>query len=878
MKGKSSFWRKFKAIAIAIGMTLLLTGCDELPEDLQLKIANAFRERATLNLEAARELHDSGILSDTVYNNLNKSIEQNLTQFGESVKKADSKAGINLLKAITAWRVVPQKVITNAETGDYYYKSPGDSGTSENQFAYGFVTNAIMATDKGKLAKENVPILGGNNGKINPIEVISESLVEQLNTELSIPVYVLKTDISEGVGLDGLMEAVRQAADQKSAIPLTQYFEPGYYMDGNTKKELTLLDPTNEDEQLVRLTKGWYHDGDNDGLEISKFYSEITGTNTFPTQAQSKTNTYPSWLMSSCTSGPFTEGLNYYSAGSTGFCGESGNRLGKDMVMYNSNEKVLAVRLIEFNQDALDILKSKIGVGISRYLVIDNKAYLMEYPVGYVDGFKETEDRTGYKAVVKQSQIGFNLLTGTWSKFKTDEEGNLTNNSSQINEDDPYLTFDGALSNTDKSKASLVIYGTTGISKSGQEDDPCNPCWNLVFGEYTTSNGEKKDRVYDTGRIVLKDYLEATYAPGVVGNDSLVVLGRKLRLNGFEGNKKDPVASFYDKEGNELEGSPVLYIQDFADIDGIYESSQKVKYISGFQEKLDDESSGTSPDTGGGSSGSDSETEDGDDTGDEGDTEGEDSAENALRDILSKVDSMPTRVVSEVRTTTKFPGKLIGYSDYDESDQKPLFYAMFVRANMFQTALFSGWVQNTDQEKNSTVWWNNWLTSHGYTYRINTDNLVNYLKGNYAYDLAKEGVIVLDLETIAKIQQEFNRDNNIAMGHGMRTVFMVFGYLLISYAVILLIAWNVDVNVDLGFNILEKLSFGKWIAIKDYDEMPYVTGDTNFIKFSELLVSCIIIITVGLLLILVNIVDLILMLIQLFGGIAVYLSKIITGV
>lgn len=131
MKGKSSFWKKFKAIAIAIGMTLLLTGCDELPEDLQLKIANAFRERATLNLEAARELHDSGILSDTVYNNLNKSIEQNLTQFGESVKKADSKAGINLLKAITAWRVVPQKVITNAETGDYYYKSPGDSGTSE---------------------------------------------------------------------------------------------------------------------------------------------------------------------------------------------------------------------------------------------------------------------------------------------------------------------------------------------------------------------------------------------------------------------------------------------------------------------------------------------------------------------------------------------------------------------------------------------------------------------------------------------------------------------------------------------------------------------------------------------------------------------------
>ena len=126
MKGKSSFWRKFKAIAIAIGMTLLLTGCDELPEDLQLKIANAFRERATLNLGAASDLHDSGILSDTVYNSLNKSIEQNLTQFGESAKKADSQAGKNMLKAIAAWRCVLPKA-TDKDGNFQRWDSPGDS-------------------------------------------------------------------------------------------------------------------------------------------------------------------------------------------------------------------------------------------------------------------------------------------------------------------------------------------------------------------------------------------------------------------------------------------------------------------------------------------------------------------------------------------------------------------------------------------------------------------------------------------------------------------------------------------------------------------------------------------------------------------------------
>lgn len=871
MKISPQFWRKLKAIVIALGMTLLLTGCDELPEDLQLKIANAFRERATMNLEAAKDLHDAGILSDTVFNNLNKSIEQNLTQFGASIEKADSKAGKNMLKAITAWRVVPQKTydINGVHTG---WKSPGDSGTSESDFAYGFITNAIIASD-ASLAKGNVPILGGNNKIIQPIEVISESLIDQMNADLSVPVYVLKTDIAEGVGIDGLMEAVRQAADQKSAVPLTQYFEPGYYMNGNTKTELTLLDPTNEDEQLVRLTTGYKPL--NDGLTINQTYQDMDGDNTWTTSAAKDTTSYPRWDDGFINGVSPCYGSHFY--GFPNNIDPSTNRLGKDMCMVMNNEPILTVRLIEFNQDAIDTLKSKIGVGIQRYLVIDNKAYLMEYPVGYVAGFKETEDRTGYNAMIEKSQIGFNLLTGNWSKFSTDDDGNITNESSDFDTNDPYLTFDGALSATDKTKASLVISGSTGVSKSGVEEDECNPCWNLVFGEYTDDSGNKHDRIYNTGRLVLRDYLEATYAPGVVGTDSLVVLGRKMRIE-LSGNKKDPVATFYDKSGDELAGSPKLYIQDFADIDAIFDATQKVKYISGYQEDLGDSSGGTTSDTGG--TGIDPSGTSGTETAPPSTTEPEeDEGEAALRDSLSKVDSIPTEIVSKIRVSTKFPGKLIGYTDYDESDKKPMFYAMFVRANMFQTALFSGWVQNTDQTANSTVWWNGWLTEHGYTYRINTDNLVNYLKGNYAYDLAQEGVIILDLETIAKIQQDFNKDEQLETAHWMRTVFMVFGYILIGYAVIMLIAWNVDVNVDLGFNILEKLSFGKWVAIKDYDEMPYMnTTETNFVKFSELLISCIIIISIGLVLILVNVVDLILMIIQLFGGLASYISKMITGV
>ena len=61
--------------------------------------------------------------------------------------------------------------------------------------------------------------------------------------------------------------------------------------------------------------------------------------------------------------------------------------------------------------------------------------------------------------------------------------------------------------------------------------------------------------------------------------------------------------------------------------------------------------------------------------------------------------------------------------------------------------------------------------------------------------------------------------------------------------------------------------------------MPYMNmEDTKFINFGGLLASCVGIIVTGILLITVNIVDLVLMLIQLFGGVAEYITRILTGV
>ena len=244
-----------------------------------------------------------------------------------------------------------------------------------------------------------------------------------------------------------------------------------------------------------------------------------------------------------------------------------------------------------------------------------------------------------------------------------------------------------------------------------------------------------------------------------------------------------------------------------------------------------------------------------------------------------KIDSLPKNIVDRIECSSAFPGEYIGRSDVSYTDDKPQFYAMVVKKSMFETGLFSGWIQSTDAEKNSTVWWKKWLGDHGYSYNINSDNLVSYLKGNYAYDLSQENILILDLETISKIQQDYNEEEKVEMSHWLRSIFVIFGYILIVYSIILLIAWNVDVNVDLGFNILEKLSFGKWVAVKDPSELPNVnTDDTNFVGFGNLVVACIGIASLGLALILVDIVDLILMIIGLFGGLADYISKMITGV
>lgn len=866
--------KKILITVLATGMCIALTSCS-MPEDMKNSIRQNFEDRATANKMIVEQIYGSGIITQDTHDKLISAINDSLVKMGEGLAKLDEESAKNLLKACVGWHTVIENDHPVTDSNGkllYYYHSGGEDpedpcfvngGTSCTNSGHSsdaqcldhtdqFITNWIVDSDGASwksTVEKNCPVFGGNSGKIAPIEVISESLVDTLNQELSIPIYVLKSGVSNsgGIGLDEVMEGISSAINNKDKATaeaiLANYFEPATYVtkDSNgeeVKKNVTLLDPSDPKQRLVRVTTSTLNETGDPTV-----YSYGTATN--PTDCNSYFGKFSS----------------------------NGGTPGYDMTVIMSGEKMVSVRLVEFNQEGIDRLNKQIGLSNQRYYVLNGHAYLMEYPIGYIKGFRETSDRENYKSIIKRSDLGFNLKTGEFTKFKRDENGILTNESVVISNDDPYITYNGALSNTDEAKASLVLFGETGVSghkdTTGMTEEEktldavCNTSWNLTLGG-TEDNSFKTS----VGRIVLRDYLEATYAPGVQGSDKLVVLGRKIRVLQLEGSKKNPVAEFYDKEGNPLfeeEAKANLYIDDFADIESILKIPAEVQFISKIQEELDEEEY-VDPRS--------QQLKADDDTGDGGTSE-----EEELKRSLTKIDRLPQKVDDRIECTTPFPGTNIGAYDYSDSDDKPLFYAMLVKKNIFETGMISGWIQSDDATKNSLVWWNSWLQSHGYTYQINANLLVEFLKGNYAYELNKSGVIILDLETISKIQQEYTQEQKIETGHWLRTMFIILGYILIAYSIIILAAWNVDVNVDFGFSILEKLSFGRWVAVKSHDELPFMNvDDVSFITFGELIPKCIIMIALGLALILINIIDLIIVFINLFGGVARHLTKVITGV
>lgn len=696
------------------------------------------------------------------------------------------------------------------------------SNISESDFNAKYLSNYMLEKRNSSASKlvdfsslDNMSIFH-TGSKIETIDLITDAAGSNLSKRMNYEVYVLKPDSFSANNTDGI-------------------------------------------DKLVELIKAYKKDSSN----VDKSYFDQYFTDSGETLLDSKNKQYQ--ILQDSTGSPYVDSNNKVIKGlnikNSTFAESYTNEPGKDMIVYDGptdsdneyGKPVMAIRLHELNKEAVDNVISKLGTDPDKYLFIGNKVYLLQYPVYTIASINsDTEDYSNYSCKFQKSNMLVNLASE--SILKSCESWGGSDGSTVVcNSTDSYLKLCGAKSAEDITESSFVVMGKT------------------PDGDGVNVGANNKN--VSTSMIVLRDYLEAYYSPGIVSQDNMVAFGRKIRVMQFSGNKANPIAEYYGFDGKPLDlastltdssdsssssnntddsstvsESNKLYLNDLCDFGILVDDNPYVKYIGTEKEKSSIVS----------------------------EVDLVNQVKDSDSDSSDKLANLKKLCVNSISPCAQFPGDFMGSSDMSSKDT-PLFYAMAVNKSMFDTGLFSGWI-NTSATTDSLNWWNTWLKARGYVYSIDASKLNDYISNNYSFELQKSGLLVLDLETVSKIQKEYSKEDQSNTMKIFRTTSVVIGFALICYSFILVMSWVVDTNVDLGFGLLEKLTFGHWIAVKDASEVPYIdTEDRKYVSFQKVVVNSIIISVVGVVLILINVVNVVIWLLQAFGGIAVKLGQLITG-
>lgn len=608
------------------------------------------------------------------------------------------------------------------------------------------------------------------------------------------------------------------------------------------------------------------------------------------------------------------------------------NTPGHDLAVYQefggTKHYVGSMRFYEFNKDEIDKITNFMGIDSTTNVNTDkwlirkkqdtgkNTLYLMEYPVYYVTGFQDYTDQSGNiiknktEATIEQSELSVNIKTGNILYTKNGASSVITSTG------DPYLTFGSSVNSTGaEGDSSFFMCGVTNVDLANGLDD-------VDSTEVTT------------GRLILRDYLEVTYAPNFdeLDDTGLVVLGRKLRLvnmqretaSDFDGSdsisKRDSDYSKLNeaielKNGSDNNGKsrdnaepqssgggnvnlhnkqPLSWltniplasgskqtklvfdkdraIAQFVNHDGIIVdelNSVMITDLSSIDTLLEEEVLLKPVDS----------------------VSALDASSPQNKDETNTTRGLATATTQNwVDTTTQFPGPIVGKNDYEkdnstmssnanyeETQIHQQFYGMFVATDMFEKGLFSTWLNSPDEEA-SLSWWITYLADNNYVYALSTTAVENYLYKNYTYELQKSGIVMLDLEVVARIQEEMDLEKEASESRNIRTAFKILGWFLIVYGLVLFLSWMLDVNADTGLNLTNKLTLGNWYPIKDLTDTPYMDSENRkYVDLSKLTINCMVIVLVGILLIFIDVYSIVSLLIKLLGVLALQINKMLTG-
>lgn len=862
---------------ICVG-ALGITGCTstDLMQTAKNNLGTAISDRGTVNKEYADKLYEEGILTKSDRDAIKKSINTVVKTYTQGIEKLDEKDATeskardvlnNVAKAVSDYTIAgggkPSYVVKGGDDGssmrlpwhdDHYCRIVHGMCTNrvdlikENNYQknlQGSFTDSYVMSDyieaafwggkwkgKPKLSKPKVQEDGtlkyGKNkdNYIEPIKFLSASQVKQLNTISKIQLCVLKSSISEGTlnnddksvpSIDGVSEIIKKTID-------------------NYKNNS--IDST----KTASILKNYFTDVKVDGKPVYIINNEEKGMKKYRLVDVSKNND-----------------------------GSHTNDVGYDQIVPDKDlDDALHICYLEFNGQFLDNLKA-LGLETTRMFLLKDgsawKAYLMEYPLYTIDELSDTGKNNKVKATFKKSGLGVNLYTQKWIKYPIKNGSFDYENGSETNVKSGYLTLAGASNNNATGQASVLLKGS---------------------GTNYIVDGAGVKRSFLTGRLILQDYLEATYAPGYTDDENLVCFGRKMRVKMTNSNffkdtnapktsvkddktgktsekatvnykfiKDESCITFVDQKGKQIDNSPSLGITDLCDAEALDNADYTKATVISIVPK------GMKPEHVNASFQQDS-------LPNENELESYKIDENGAK--------IGTKSITSVKPAIMFPGSSIDNADFTTDSPKiQRFYCLTTTKGLFDSGLFSDWI-NSSASTCSLDWWNKFLSKNGYTYKLDHNDINDYVSGNYSYEISENGIVVLDLNVVAAIQKQYNKEADNNRVRTIRTAFKVIGYILVIFSMFLMLLWIIDTNIDVGIGFLNKVSLGHWQAVKYPEDIPEGSlGDVEYMTAGKLFMRCLVIISLGILLILVNVFDIVKVLLKMFGPIALALEDLISG-
>lgn len=877
-----------KALTISLIITGCLTGCDGGIESYLDHAVDEFNDRGDLNKQEVDRLYKAGIITADTQEGLKKSIDATLGIVGVDKLAAQQDTVDKDGNVTKSADTKTKELLDNANIkgcvricwGDIkaYLGSTGDNG-------------------KGGLARTH-KISNGSGGNIQPFNLITGSkqlntedgstkgLLEELNSRLQYQVYVLRKspDAKDGIDdfnaytsineISNTCELASKEADSGGQID--KYLGNLFIYSGRT-----ILNIADESNLVIKPTETLRESGNISSGSLSYDEAKL-------------------WKK-------------YQNADNKSMC-PNNNEMGEDLVLVhnkphkhtdeNGNEyytysinRMVGFQLEEFNRDAIDLIVGKDNINSRTYIISGNKAYLMDYPIYYISGWETIKKEDNSYMFIPQYKLSNLIVNLIDNKIYYNDGSGERKELYQLNNEfrvkgvnvngESSLILDGVSRfKGDKDttvKLTNITYGSnkyqTIVNKpsytgdSGYYDNYICDYGYITFSEEALNSNQQsiktmaqngkeayEKNMTNFGSIVLRDYLEYTYAPNVISGENAVALGRIFRIKTFSGNSQDEViGTFIGKRGDENNtyNSVPIKVRDLMDVGKL---ANNLKYKLDFGNSEDDSTEDT-------------------------DTYAEPDDPMNLKGLTA--DDLKVNYNKYIMSTARFPGTIVNVSDNSnikvetESNKiKPIMYGMALDLDAYTSNLISNWVTLTDDggDLGSLQWWNEWLITSGYTYQIDRDILINSLQGNYNFDITNSNRIILNINTLQTIQKLYDeRQESNSVGF-IKSVFKVLGLMLIFYSVLILTAWIYDTNIVVGPRLMGMLTLGRWKAIADSSELPEVNMDGKaYMPLGKVITSVIFLISIGIILNVIGITELVLLFIKLFAGLWEMVKSAIIG-